>query len=133
MKDKHAICKINQKIMLFNRKKELLLVKHETGLWSLPGGRLNVDETWLEGLKREVREEISIDNFKIDKILFVDTWITKSGKYYGVCFLGKITGQQPIVPANEIVDYAWLKNKKGLDKYKFWHNSIKSMIRKYLS
>lgn len=58
--------------LIVNEKKEVLLEKRsDNGLYCLPGGSINLNETVLEGLKREVREEtgIEIQNPKLFLIL----------------------------------------------------------------
>ncbi|HAC64846.1 MAG TPA: hypothetical protein DCF68_15265 [Cyanothece sp. UBA12306] len=43
----------------------------EPDCWDLPGGGLEPHEPLLEGLKREVKEETSIENFTVEKLLTV--------------------------------------------------------------
>lgn len=44
----------------------LLLIQHENGRWDAPGGRINIPESLLDGLRREVREEIGVDVSRVD-------------------------------------------------------------------
>ena len=47
--------------IVFNNKKEILLVHHNTGHWGLPKGHVEEGETEIETAKREVKEETNID------------------------------------------------------------------------
>lgn len=48
-----------QKIVLFNEKNEILLIKANNNLWDIPGGHFEKDdENQIQSLKREVAEEI---------------------------------------------------------------------------
>jgi len=75
-KDKHFIADIPQKALL-EYGGRVLLVKEtkQAGRWQLPGGRLNEGETPKEGLKREIREELSME---IDVEGIFDTFVYKS-------------------------------------------------------
>jgi 8-oxo-dGTP diphosphatase len=53
-------------LILENEKAEILVTKrpdhkHQGGLWEFPGGKLEVNESRLEGLKREIKEEVNFD------------------------------------------------------------------------
>ena len=69
---------------------ELLLLKRENGTWVLPKGHPQKNETEIEALKREVKEETGIKELEIIKelgnfrYLFrpADTWIDKTVTYY---------------------------------------------------
>ena len=87
----------------------------------LPGGRLEENETWLEGLHREVREETGIVEFSIEKILDVDT--SDSQETYITTFLCKVRENPKIILSDEHQDYAWL-SIANLAKYEFWHENI---------
>lgn len=48
--------------LIINDKEEVLLEKRrDNGLYCLPGGSIDLDETVIEGVKREVREETGIE------------------------------------------------------------------------
>ncbi|MBL7156452.1 MAG: NUDIX hydrolase [Candidatus Pacebacteria bacterium] len=128
MKQEHCLCKISQDIVLKNKKNEVLILKHrKSGKWLLPGGRLNQKEKWIDGLKREVKEEIGTNDFEITGILEVDNWIHDEIPYYGVFFFGRISNNANIVLSYEHTEYAWV-NEKQLDNFIFWHPELRQRI-----
>lgn len=132
MEKQHSLFKITQSIVLINKQGEILILKHKSGRWLLPGGRLNQGEKWLAGLKREVKEEIGADDFVITGILEVDNWISKRVPHYGIFFVGSVTNDKKIILSNEHVEYTWIKNREELDKFDFWNNDLKQRIIKAL-
>jgi 8-oxo-dGTP diphosphatase len=61
MPEEHLICDISQKALLFHEGRVLMTRDHGTVWWEFPGGRLNVGEMPLDGLKREMREEVGLE------------------------------------------------------------------------
>ena len=120
----HKLFKVNQNAILKSETGDILILKRE-GKWMLPGGRMEEDETWLEGLQREIREETGIRSFVIEKIISTD--ISDSGGTYIVTFLCKITGNYEIKLSTEHQEYAWL-NMKDIDKYEFCHERIRKIL-----
>jgi 8-oxo-dGTP diphosphatase len=116
----HKLFRVNQNAILQNAEGLVLILKKD-GKWMLPGGRLEENETWLEGLNREVREETGIREFSIEKILDVDT--SDSQDTYIITFLGKVKENPKITLSDEHQDYAWLSGS-NITKYKFWHENI---------
>lgn len=55
----HFLGKVAQKAII-EKDGKVLIVRNQ-GMWELPGGRLNIEESPLVGLKREVREELGVD------------------------------------------------------------------------
>lgn len=96
----------------------------------LPGGRLEENETWLEGLRREVREETGILDFSIDKILNVDT--SDSKETYIVTFLCKTYSSPEVRLSDEHQDYIWL-NIEEIAKYEFWQKKIAERLKDLMS
>ncbi len=101
--DNHLICTnckleyyINPRptnaVMLRNEKEELLLVKRkhdpQKGLWDLPGGFININETVEESVHREISEELNIRISDIRYVCsFYDTYEFGGIKAYTICFL----------------------------------------------
>ena len=84
----HFVGQINQKALI-QKEGKVLLVKYPDysdkhpikarGKWDMPGGRLNVGEKTLAGLKREVFEEIGT-KISVQKILTVGTFVNLGGQ-----------------------------------------------------
>jgi 8-oxo-dGTP pyrophosphatase MutT (NUDIX family) len=71
--EKHYVGVVAQKAIIENDKGQVLLVQYPAGdpaagLWDFPGGRLNEGESSIEGIKREVLEEIGVE-INIDGIM----------------------------------------------------------------
>lgn len=87
------------------------------GYFDLPGGRIEDNETALEALERELKEEtslsiINLDNLEIfhqDSIQFPD--FTRVNFY----FKGYLHGDNDIILSNEHKSYVWLDMKKLSD------------------
>ena len=62
-------------VALFVWDQEVLLLHQitppEPDLWDLPGGRLEVDEDLLTGLRREIHEELGLTVFQVERLLTV--------------------------------------------------------------
>ncbi|AVF65833.1 NUDIX domain-containing protein [Vibrio alginolyticus] len=56
--------------IILNENKELLLQQKSDGTWSLPAGMIEPQESSVEALTREVREETGLD-VKVDRLLGV--------------------------------------------------------------
>lgn len=74
MQRKYPVCPLVGVGGLIKRGDEIVLVKRENepekGLWSIPGGLLELGETLQNGAKRETKEETGLD-VKIDRLIDV--------------------------------------------------------------
>ena len=128
----HAWSKISQDIVLKNENSEVLILRHaKSGKWLLPGGRLNKGETWIEGLRREVKEEIGTDDFHVTGVIRIADWVHEKEPHYGVFFTGAISNVE-IVLSEEHTEYAWVKEIKDIEGLTFWHPDLKEMVRMVL-
>jgi 8-oxo-dGTP diphosphatase len=76
----------SMKALILNESKDKFLVcKKETGVWTLPGGKLDYGESPQEGLRREIMEEMNIETVHIadnpsyfitGQTLRTKTWVT---------------------------------------------------------
>ena len=124
----HQLFKFTQNIVLKNEDGKVLILKHNTGNWLLPGGKINKGENSIEGLGREIKEETGTDKFEIEKIMDMDTWEENDQGYCIITFLGSASIDK-IVLSEEHVDFAWIDINE-LDKYQFWNEKIKKRINK---
>jgi 8-oxo-dGTP diphosphatase len=93
--------------------------------WELPGGRLENDDTWEEGLIREIREETGIQ--KVEDIQPVELGLSDSKETYMVYFICKVFGETVIQLSPEHTEYAWI-DTHTLDKWQFAHPKTKEKI-----
>lgn len=74
MQRRYPVCPLVGVGGLIKRGDEIILVKRENepgkGLWSIPGGMLELGERLQDGAKREVKEETGLD-VEIDRLLDV--------------------------------------------------------------
>lgn len=87
---------------ILNENNELLLQQRkkspEAGFWSIPGGRLEMFETFEEAVKREIKEEVGVDIDVIDELGICDHIIKSEQKHWvSPSFLCKITNGKPII------------------------------------
>ena len=124
----HQLFKVTQNAVIKNDAGSILILKHTTGNWLLPGGKINKGENSIEGLSREINEETGIKDFKINKILDVNSWIENDKGSYVVTFLINIPKMQDVKLSDEHIEYAWV-GLNDLDNYQFWHEDIKKRIK----
>ena len=53
--------KLDTRAAIFNKKGEILLVQEKGGLWSLPGGWVDINTSIKENTEKEVKEEAGLD------------------------------------------------------------------------
>ena len=78
--------KLDTRAAIFNKKGEILLVQEKGGLWSLPGGWVDINTSIKENTEKEVKEEAGLD-VKATKIIAVQDRNKHNRPIYvyGVC------------------------------------------------
>ncbi len=136
--------------ILFNEKKEILLVKHsEKTLWALPGGHIEKWENMYQALHREIMEEfnlqiniplevawlkdsrVNIEEFpKPISIYKITFWDREKMEYI---FLAKIISWKMRVDKNEIFEYKFFKKGDILNQRKEIYSQIVDLVEKYVN
>lgn len=105
-------------VITFNDENKVLLVKRgnepSKGLWSLPGGLVELGERVREAGIREVKEECNIDIEPEDVISVVDLILEDpDGKikyhYILIDYLAKYIGGE-ILPQSDVIDANWFSH-----------------------
>lgn len=103
-------------IAVINGKKILMGVRNDTNKWTLPGGKLDKDESPLKGAQRELFEEAGI---KENELHYLDTDDVEGfqGKqvrvHAYVCF-GNYATTTKYDPDHEVDKWVWIDVSNGL-------------------
>jgi ADP-ribose pyrophosphatase YjhB (NUDIX family) len=131
--EKIFVGQITQKAILQYRDSFVILKEKNHDHWILPGGRLNVGETAEAGLRREIKEELSVDS-KIGSLISVYAYNSdkenKSSKLF-VFYQASVLPNQEIIIKNEITDIAYVSKEEDLDKYPMRENQ-RAVLMKFL-
>jgi mutator protein MutT len=98
---------------ILNEKEELLLQQRnkspEKGCWCIPGGKVELFETFEEAVKRETKEETGVDINVIDELGICDHIIKDEGQHWvSPSFLCQITkGEPKIMEPTKHTDMKW--------------------------
>lgn len=79
-------------------------------VWNLPGGRQRAGELLAQTVRREFREEVSLD-VEIGSLHFVaESYDVATGTHFLVCCFAVTTAGEPRVPPDDahVVDAAWI-------------------------
>ena len=101
--------------LIFNNLKaipRILLIQRKNppfeGLWALPGGFIEMDETLMESALRELKEETGIRLKKLKQIhVFGDPGRDPRGRTISVAFIGFVAKELPAVAADDAAKADW--------------------------
>ncbi len=125
-------------LILENTKEEILLTKRKyppkKGLWDIPGGFIDFNETVEKSLIREIKEELGIElkNFTYFGNYF-DNYFYKNINYKTLCFVFiKKNFEGKIFPNDDVIEAKFFKKTEiNLEKLAF--KSIKQILQDYLT
>lgn len=111
-------------VMILNKEGQVLLGKrhddpekadsqlHGEGTWTMPGGSLEVGESFEEGATREVKEETGII-IKNPKIISVHNTKNEHAHFVTIGLLvAEFEGTPKVMEPDEIVDWQWFDLEK---------------------
>ena len=110
-------------ILLYNQEGKVLILKPTyKDRWSIPGGVIEAGESLLEGVKREIKEEIGIEA-DAKRLLVVDSKIVPMAGYTDdslqIIFEGEVLTDDKIknikMATDEISDYKFVEWKEALE------------------
>lgn len=119
------------RVIIKNNNKVLLCKNRERGYYYLPGGHIEFSENIINGLKREIKEEINC-SLKIIKFLGILENFFKEKNFshheINIIFEGKIKNKK-VKSKESYIEFEWI-DIKNLDKIKILPKSIKKFIEK---
>ena len=125
-----AVIEKGNKILLLREEKDKTYERSK-GLWTLPVGKMNKNESLIDAVLREVKEETGYDikvsgTIGIYELFSVD----KKKQVFGVAFKGKLTKKQK-PRAAEFKNIIWINVKEILRKNIKLRKGIKEIIKDY--
>ena len=93
--------------IIYRRDGEILFVRKRNAKWTLPGGRVEVNETPLQAALREMSEETGL---AFDKLRYVAQY--REDKVIHYLFEAQVAVPRKPRPCNEIEACRWFKPKK---------------------
>jgi len=105
--------------------KKSLSEKIDAGLWTIPGGKIKKNESIINGLKREVKEEVNLDILDY-RWIGEDVFESNGFYFHAQHFLCHVKNGNIKLEKN-LTDFHWLK-KEEIKKFEFPKN-IKKRIR----
>lgn len=140
MEVNYLIADIPQKAIIEHGGK-ILIVQDDKGKWQLPGGRLHIGEQPVEGLKREIKEELDVE---IEPIRIFDIFVftSASGRsHFVVVWICKLFGSGENIKSGheEVRDFKWVSSAMELDelqedtrRYPMWQE-YKETLKKFFT
>lgn len=108
MTDEPLNATVSQRAVLFGPDDRILVVRRASdGGWELPGGRLDADESTVEGLRREVHEETGLD-VAIRRPIYTISWRNDRGQGRYAVYYYCLAESETVSLSDEHTDYDWL-------------------------
>ena len=126
----HFLGKVAQKAIIVKDGKVLITRDiRDADMWGLPGGRLNVRETPLEGLQREIQEELGV-SVAVHEVIHGEQFIHPHKNDPHVFFMYRASlvdeNESFCLQPEEVAEIRWIE-KKELDAqtiYPMYHRAL---------
>ena len=126
--EEHFVGRVAQKAILIRGGAVLAVLNHNGKKWSLPGGRLHKGELPLDGLKREVREEIGAE-IDVKDIVCVELFSNPEAPHVSIGYTATFSEPEPVLTLakDEIAEITWVPLSE-VDSFPFY-DDCRNMIR----
>jgi len=117
---------------ILNKNNQLLLVKKspleqiDAGLWTIPGGKIYPKEHILDGLKREVLEEVGLEIYT-PQWIGEDVFPVDSFMFHAEHFMCK-TETTAVTLEKKLIEYKWVSSVKEMKELNFPVNIKRRII-----
>ena len=131
MTHKKSLFEVHVYGLILNKRKEVLFVESTSGLrkFMFPGGTLEPNESVLDCLKREIKEETNL-RIKIIKPIFSDTIYSKKIPQLGIIYLCT-EPRGSIKLSEEHRAYTWA-NSQNINALEIAHPQLKRLAEEKL-
>jgi ADP-ribose pyrophosphatase YjhB (NUDIX family) len=120
---------------IFNEKNELLVVKKspkeqiDAGLWTIPGGKIYPQEHIIDGLRREVLEEVGLE-ITHPQWIGEDVFQNQEAMFHAEHFMCK-TQNALVVLEKKLTEYKWIAGLQDIESLPFAVNIKKRIVEIY--
>ncbi|MCD6579552.1 NUDIX domain-containing protein [bacterium] len=107
--------------------------------FQLPQGGIDHGEDSIDALKRELKEETNIFDFRIlrkskkEYCYDLENYIREGKSYKGQChyyFLCELTVKFNFIPSVEFISYKWMEPQKAMEKFPYFKQDIIKQVFK---
>lgn len=119
--------KVAAKVLLFCRGKVLIVADPE-GKWDFPGGGIENDENLHGALRREIKEELGLDEITIGPVVHVDEWFIPKRELHVVAifYRAEINEAPMFVLSPEHSETAWI-DPKDVTRYDVTDDTVRAL------
>jgi 8-oxo-dGTP pyrophosphatase MutT (NUDIX family) len=130
-KEKHFVGKVAQKALIEHEGNILVCKGVGDTVWEFPGGRMHTGESPVDGLAREIKEELNLD-IRVERPLYTClSWHAKAGVHnFFVAYLCRVVGEVAIESNDEVVEKKWISKEELRDLPMF--NDCRGAVAEYL-
>lgn len=117
--------------LIIDKDNRILMVNNHEGHWSLPGGRVEINETLIEATIREVYEETGL-HIKVGNVLAVNEAKFLKSNQHAIFFTfeaERIGGTEEIKMPQEILQLEWVNLEQANQRMPYYPDGIHQLMQ----